>query len=81
MPADIHLFQEQFSGIMLEPQTAHQQELLQWVRRGEVELALTYDMQVEDGLRFTQFGKSHLPPYAILVPESPWGAARHSFTA
>lgn len=72
MSAVIQLFQERFSGMVLEHETAHQQELLERVRRGEVELGLTYDMQIEDGLRFTQLGEAHLPPYAILAEDSPW---------
>ncbi len=72
MPTVIQLFQERSPGVVLAHETAHQQELLEWVRRGDVELGLTYDMQVEDGVSFTPLSEAHLPPYAILAPDSPW---------
>ncbi|HIL14662.1 MAG TPA: LysR family transcriptional regulator [Deltaproteobacteria bacterium] len=70
MPAMIQLFQERSPGIMLAHETAHQQELLEWVYRGAVEL--TYDMQIAEGMGFTPLGEAQLPPYAILAPDSSW---------
>ena len=70
MPAMIQLFQERSPGIMLAHETAHQQELLEWVHRGAVEL--TYDMQIAEGMGFTPLGEAQLPPYAILAPDSSW---------
>ena len=72
MPAMIQLFQERSPGIMLAHETAHQQELLEWVHRGAVELGLTYDMQIAEGMGFTPLGEAQLPPYAILAPDSSW---------
>ena len=70
MPAMIQLFQERSPGIMLAHETAHQQELLEWVYRGAVEL--TYDVQIAEGMGFTPLGEAQLPPYAILAPDSSW---------
>lgn len=72
MPAVIQLFQQLFSGMVLEHETTHQQELLEMVRSGDVEIGLTYDMEIEDGLNFSQLGKAHLPPYAIVASDSTW---------
>jgi DNA-binding transcriptional LysR family regulator len=47
----------------------HQEELLEWLRRSNVDIALTYDLQIPGDIEFTPLAS--LPPHIVLSESHP----------
>lgn len=56
---------------------AHQSDLFQWLRRAEIDLALTYDLDIPEDISFK--GSASLPPYVLVDVGHPF-ASRKSIT-
>lgn len=74
MPGLIRKFGESYPGIQIHCQEADHEVLLDSLRNGKIEVALTYDLQLEDGFHFEAVAT--LPPYAIVSPNHPLAARK-----
>lgn len=57
-------FELKYPQVRIRQTEGHQGQLLDLLRRGEVEAALTYDLEIGPDIHFTPFAK--LPPYVLL---------------
>jgi DNA-binding transcriptional LysR family regulator len=64
MPGLISRFTSEFSGISFRTIEAHQDELLQGLHDGSLDIVLTYSLDLTEDISFTPL--LSLPPYAIL---------------
>lgn len=60
-------FQTRYPLVQVSQVELHQQEIFQGIRSGEMDVALTYDLEIPDDLDFTPLVK--LPPY-VMLPEA-----------
>ena len=59
-----HGFMAQHPKSEIRVREAHQATLLPWLRQGSIDLALTYDLQLQNDVEFIPLAK--LPPYVLL---------------
>ncbi len=69
MPGLRRAFIAAHPGAMLHQSEAHQAALIDGLRQGRLDAALTYDLTIPTDLSFTALGR--LPPHAILAPDHP----------
>ncbi len=67
LPELCHAFQQRFPAVLVAIHEGHQEHLIERLRRGEIDILLTYDLQVPEDVAFEPLAK--LPPYALLWPE------------
>lgn len=65
LPELVHSFTSAFPAVQVVHRDAHQQDLLQGLRRCETDVALTYDLQVPDDIEFQPLVS--LPPYLVVA--------------
>lgn len=63
-PELTHTFQTMFPEAQIRHVEGHQEDLFRGLRRSEVDIALTYDLQLPDDIEFTPLVS--LPPYVVL---------------
>jgi DNA-binding transcriptional LysR family regulator len=74
MPEVVRSFQKAFPGTHLRSVESHQEGLLQRLRAAEIEVAITYDLQISDDIRFLPLAS--LPPYALFGAAHPLARER-----
>lgn len=67
LPELCHAFQQRFPAVQVAIHEGDQERLIEQLRRGEIDILLTYDLQVPDDIAFEQLVQ--LPPHAVLPPE------------
>jgi DNA-binding transcriptional LysR family regulator len=67
LPELCHAFQQRFSAVQVSIHEGDQEHLIDRLRRGEIDILLTYDLQVPEDVAFEALAQ--LPPYALLSPE------------
>ncbi|MGO4852076.1 LysR family transcriptional regulator [Phaeovulum sp. W22_SRMD_FR3] len=72
LPQIAHGFATEFSGVKVLPEVADQEVLLRKLERAELDIALSYDLQVPEGFDFTPLAA--LPPYAMVGHSDPLAA-------
>lgn len=60
-------FQDKFPAVQVSIHDGDQEGLIDRLRKGEIDILLTYDLQVPDDVVFEAL--SQLPPYALLSPD------------
>lgn len=60
-------FEERYPLVQVSQVEQHQQEIFNSLRSGEIDVALTYDLEIPDDLQFVPLVK--LPPY-VMLPEA-----------
>ena len=73
-PELAHSFTKAFPATQVRHVEGHQEELLEGLRRSNVDVALTYDLQIPNDIAFAPL--AHLPPHVLLSAAHP--LARHS---
>jgi DNA-binding transcriptional LysR family regulator len=63
MPELVQSFLKAFPGTQVRSQEGHQDGLLKSLREAEIEIAITYDLQISDDVSFVPLAT--LPPYAL----------------
>ena len=66
LPELCHAFQQRFPAVQVSIHEGDQEHLIDRLRRGEIDISLTYDLQVPEDVQFE--GLAQLPPYALLWP-------------
>jgi len=69
IPSLCHGFMAEAPGVDVRVREAHQADLLQFLRRGSIDMALTYDLQVQRDIEFIPLAS--LPPYALVSANHP----------
>jgi DNA-binding transcriptional LysR family regulator len=64
-------FREKFPAVQVSIHDGDQEGLIDRLRRGEIDIILTYDLQVPDDVVFEALAQ--LPPYALLSPDHKFG--------
>ena len=77
LPELIHSFMRDHPMIEIQPHEGDQEQLLQSLRRAELDLLITYDLQLQPQMRFRPLVS--LPPYVLLGENHPL-AQRSSLT-
>jgi DNA-binding transcriptional LysR family regulator len=67
LPELCHAFQQRFPAVQVSIHDGDQEHLILNLRRGEIDVLLTYDLQVPEDVAFEPLAQ--LPPYALLWPE------------
>jgi DNA-binding transcriptional LysR family regulator len=67
LPELCHAFQQRFSAVQVSIHEGDQEHLMTRLRRGEIDILLTYDLQVPEDVAFEKLAQ--LPPHAVLPPE------------
>lgn len=67
LPELCRAFQHRFPAVQVSIHDGDQEHLIERLRRGEIDILLTYDLQVPDDVAFEPLAQ--LPPYALLTPE------------
>ena len=67
LPELCHAFQQRFPAVHVSIHEGDQEHLINRLRRGEIDISLTYDLQVPEDVAFEALAQ--LPPYALLWPE------------
>jgi DNA-binding transcriptional LysR family regulator len=67
LPELCHAFQQRFPAVLVSIHEGDQEHLIERLRRGEIDILLTYDLQVPDDVTFEPLAQ--LPPYALLWPD------------
>ncbi|XDA97275.1 LysR substrate-binding domain-containing protein [Sulfitobacter sp. LCG007] len=62
-------FENRYPDVVLRQSELHQQDLIEGLRGGNLDIALTYDLDVPDDLRFVPLAS--LPPYVLLPANHP----------
>lgn len=70
-------FEDAHSEVDFRQQEAHQDDLIRMLRRAEIDIALTYDLEIPQDVRFEPL--LPLPPHALFPPDHPL-AKRKSVT-
>ena len=70
IPSLCHGFMAEAPDVDLRVREAHQADLLQHLRRGSIDIALTYDLQVQRDIEFIPLAS--LPPYALIAASHPY---------
>jgi DNA-binding transcriptional LysR family regulator len=66
LPELCHGFRQRFSSVLVSTHEGDQELLINRLRRGEIDILLTYDLQVPEDVQFEPLAQ--LPPYALLWP-------------
>jgi DNA-binding transcriptional LysR family regulator len=74
MPEIVHAFLKAYPATRIRSFESHQQELLQSLRRADIEVAITYDLELSDDIAFAPLAS--LPPYALFGASHPFARAR-----
>jgi DNA-binding transcriptional LysR family regulator len=74
MPEVVRGFHKAYPGTQIRPREGHQEELLQRLRAAEIELAITYDLQISEDMTFSPLAS--LPPYALFGAAHPLAEER-----
>lgn len=69
VPSICHGFKAMNPDVNLQVHEAHQAEILEQLWHGKADIAITYDLDIPDGLDFTPL--TSLPPYAVLAKSHP----------
>ncbi len=69
IPALSHSFAAAFPEAELRPEEAHQEALLERLRRADIDAAITYDLQIPNDIAFRPLVS--LPPHALVGAEHP----------
>jgi DNA-binding transcriptional LysR family regulator len=69
MPELCYSFMKAFPGVEIRPQEDHQEGLLEALRRADIELAVTYDLQISRDITFAPLVT--LPAYAVFGASDP----------
>lgn len=67
LPELCHAFQQRFPAVQVAIHEGDQERLIEQLRRAEIDILLTYDLQVPDDVAFEKLAE--LPPHAVLPPE------------
>lgn len=62
-------FETQYSGVRIIQSELHQSEIFNQLRRAEIDIALTYDMEIPADLEFVPLAR--LSPYALMAEDHP----------
>lgn len=73
-PSLCHGFVREHPNVDIRVRDAHQSELLQLLRQGTIDLALTYDLQLQRDIHFVPLAS--LPPYVLLSKDHPLARLR-----
>ena len=74
MPELVQSFHKAFPGTQVRSQESHQEGLLRSLRAAEIEIAITYDLQISDDVSFLPLAT--LPPYALFGSAHPLARER-----
>jgi DNA-binding transcriptional LysR family regulator len=74
VPELVQALRARHEGAGVHAIAGHQPELMEKLRRGEIALALTYDLDLPPDLEF--IGLAHLPPYAFVATGHPLARRR-----
>jgi DNA-binding transcriptional LysR family regulator len=74
MPELVQSFLKAFPGTQVRSQESHQEGLLKSLRDAEIEIAITYDLQIGDDVSFLPLAT--LPPYALFGASHPLARER-----
>lgn len=74
IPALSHSFAAAFPEAELRPEEAHQEALLERLRRADIDAAITYDLQIPNDIAFHPLVS--LPPHALVSAEHPLAARK-----
>ncbi|MGH6894449.1 MAG: LysR family transcriptional regulator [Dongiaceae bacterium] len=67
LPELCHAFHQRFPAVLVSIHEGDQEHLIERLRRGEIDILLTYDLQVPEDVAFEPLAQ--LPPYALLWPK------------
>ncbi|MFG1416486.1 LysR family transcriptional regulator [Xanthobacter sp. V0B-10] len=70
MPELSHGFMSAFPATQVRHVEANQEWLLEGLRRAEIDIAVTYDLQIPDGIAFTPLAS--LPPHVVVSEAHPF---------
>ena len=70
MPELAHGFTSAFPAARIRLQEANQELLLEGLRRAEIDVAVTYDLQIPDGIDFSALAS--LPPHVVVSEAHPF---------
>jgi DNA-binding transcriptional LysR family regulator len=70
MPELSHSFMKAHPGAAIRQREDHQEGLLESLRRAQIDIAVTYDLQIPDGIDFSPLVA--LPPYALFGASDPF---------
>lgn len=70
MPELAHGFMSAFPATQIRHVEANQEWLLEGLRRAEIDIAVTYDLQIPDGISFTPLAS--LPPHVLVSEGHPF---------
>jgi len=74
MPEAVRSFHKAFPGTHIRPFESHQEGLLRSLRAAEIEMAITYDLQISEDMTFLPLAS--LPPYALFGASHPLARER-----
>lgn len=74
LPALRKGFQETYPQALVSQVEANQVDLFRMLRRAEIDVALTYDLELPQDIQFESLAA--LPPYALVAPDSPLARER-----
>jgi DNA-binding transcriptional LysR family regulator len=74
MPELVQSFIKAFPGTRVRCQEGHQEGLLQSLRAAQIEVAITYDLQISEDVQFVPLAA--LPPYALFGASHPFARER-----
>jgi DNA-binding transcriptional LysR family regulator len=74
MPELVQAFLKAFPDTQIRSQEGHQEGLLSKLREAQIELAITYDLQISDDMDFLPLAT--LPPYALFGAAHPFARER-----
>ncbi len=74
MPELVQSFLKAFPDTRVRSQEAHQEGLLTSLREAQIELAITYDLQISEDVDFLPLAS--LPPYALFAASHPFARER-----
>jgi DNA-binding transcriptional LysR family regulator len=72
LPELCHHFTARYPAAEIRPEEGDQKTLIEGLRSGRIELAVTYDLDLASDIRFE--GLAELPPYALLAEDHPLAA-------
>ena len=70
MPELVHSFTSAFPSTQVHQQEANQEMLLEGLSRAEIDVAVTYDLQIPDGVEFIPLAT--LPPHVVVSEAHPF---------
>jgi len=75
IPELCHGFMDSHPGSDIRVREGHQEKLLQQLRFGDIDLALTYDLELQSDIEFTPLAE--LPPYVMLSSSHPLASRKN----